>query len=132
MEKFDTCKRKSETSILEHIHDFEKVYFKCKKHGTIFPDDLLGYKLLKSANLPEVDEKIARSMVPDLKYESMIAQLKRMFNDKKPTNTKDNLRINEINKCTYEHSQYVEDNNEYEIYYAGRRYVPSYPPPHHP
>ena len=48
---FDSYQRKPETSIHEHIHNFDKLYFKLKSHGTTISEDLLAYKLLKSANL---------------------------------------------------------------------------------
>ena len=37
LEAFDSYQRKPETSVREHVHNFEKLYFKLKIHGTTFP-----------------------------------------------------------------------------------------------
>ena len=58
LEAFDSYQCKPETSIHEHIHNFDKLYFKLKSHGTTISEDLLAYKLLKSANLSPADEKL--------------------------------------------------------------------------
>ena len=44
LEAFDNFKRKSDTSIQEHIHQFEKIYNKLKNKGTTVSDDVLAFK----------------------------------------------------------------------------------------
>ena len=58
LEAFDSFLRKPETSIQEHILEFSKLYKKLSDKGTTMSDDLLAYKLLKSVQLLQQDEKI--------------------------------------------------------------------------
>ena len=81
LEAFDSYQRKPETSIHEHIHNFDKLYFKLKSHGTTISEDLLAYKLLKSANLSPADEKLAKGTTNELTLVSMKSQLKKIFPD---------------------------------------------------
>ena len=80
-EAFDSYQRKPETSIHEHIHNFEKFYFKLKRHGTTISQDLLAYKLLKSVNLSTADEKLAKATTNELTFVSMKSELKKIFPD---------------------------------------------------
>ena len=81
LDAFDSYQRKPETSIHEHIHNFDKLYFKLKSHGTTISEDLLAYKLLKSANLSPADEKLAKGTANELTLVSMKSQLKKIFPD---------------------------------------------------
>lgn len=118
LDKFDTYKRTSETSIQEHIHQFEKLYFKLKSHGTTISEDLLAYKLLKSANLSKQDEKLAKGTVTELTLISMKAQLKKIFPDKESLSQASNsLQVHEINEVTYEN---IDNDGCYPTYFAGR------------
>ena len=44
-------------------------------------DDILAYRLLKSADLSEQHEQLAKATVSDLKYDLMKDQLQRIFGD---------------------------------------------------
>ena len=100
LESFDSFMRKPNTTIQEHIHQFEKLYKKIKDKGTTMSDDLLAYKLLKSVQLSHQDEKIVKGTTGDLTLENMKTQLKKIFPDSglKPTTIKDDLVPNEINE----------------------------------
>ena len=74
LEVFDSYQRKPETPIHEHIQNFEKLYYKLKSHGTTISEDLLAYKLLKSANLSTADEKLAKGTTNELTLVSMKSQ----------------------------------------------------------
>ena len=82
LEAFDTCARKPNTSIQEHIHEFDKLYHKLQSHGTTISEDLLAFKLLKSCKLSNQDEKLAKGTVRELKLKNMKEQLKKIFPDK--------------------------------------------------
>ena len=43
--------------------------------------DILAYRLLKSANLSEQHEQLARATIAKFDYESMKGQLKKIFGD---------------------------------------------------
>ena len=122
-------KQNSAATIQQHIHQFDKLYFKLKSHGTTLSEDLLAYKLLKSANLSEQDEKIIRGIVPELTLTNMKLQLKKMFNDNKSPPTSDSLHAYEINEMTQEdtpHSSFNDD--EYQTFYTAGRNFSNYRP----
>ena len=81
LEAFDSYQHQPNTPIHEHIHQFEKLYFNLKGHGTTISKDLLAHKLLKSANLSTQNEKIAKGTTSDLTLNVMTAQLKKIFPD---------------------------------------------------
>ena len=87
LEDFESYKRSSSTL----INDLK--YGKIKTHGITYPEELLGFRLLKSANLSSSDEKLAKA-TSDLKYPTMKLQLKRLFSEKKKL---DSPAIEEIN-----------------------------------
>ena len=98
LEAFDSFQRKPETSIQEHIHEFEKIYNKLKDKGTTMSDDLLAYKLLKSVQLLQQDKKIVKGTTTDLTLENMKIQLKKIFPDSGIRKPADELLPNEINE----------------------------------
>ena len=81
LEAFDCYQGKPETPIHEHIHNFEKLYFKLKSHGTTISEGLLTYKLSKSANLSMADEKLVKGTTNELTLVSMKSQLQKIFPD---------------------------------------------------
>ena len=44
-------------------------------------DDILAYRLLKSANLSEQHEQLAKTTISDLKFDTMKDKLKKIFHD---------------------------------------------------
>lgn len=68
-------------------------------HGSTLSDDLLGFRLLKRANLPEADEKLARGTTK-LTYKGVKDQLKKLFSEAKSLEGKssvDSCHIEDIN-----------------------------------
>ena len=55
--------------------------FKIKSYGTTMSDDLLAYRLLKSANLSSYHEELIKATIPDLQFDLMKGQLKKTFSD---------------------------------------------------
>ena len=78
LEAFEGYKRPTELSISEYCNEFEKRYNKTKSYGTTMSDDVLAYRLLKSANLPESQQQLAKATITELKYENMKTQLKKI------------------------------------------------------
>ena len=78
LEAFETYKRPHELSITDYCNEFEKRYNKTKSYGTVVTEDVLAYRLLKSANLPESQQQLAKATVVELKYENMKTQLKKI------------------------------------------------------
>ena len=81
LEAFDSYTRSPTTSIQEHIHQFDKLYFKLHSHGTTISEDLLAYKFLKSANLSPQDKNIAKGTTTELTLSTMKTHLKKIFLD---------------------------------------------------
>ena len=81
LEAFETYRRPTSTTIQKFLNEFEKRCNKIKSFGTIMSDDILAYHLLKSANLSNQHEQLAKATVSDLEYNIMKDQLKRNFGD---------------------------------------------------
>ena len=104
LESFETYKRKSNTSIRDFLTEFEKRYHKTKSHGTVWSDDLLAYRLLKSANLTTRDEQLVKATIGELKYETVKTKLTKIFTDTNEVPTSDFNNINIKSEPTF-HTQ---------------------------
>ena len=80
MEKFEAYSRTEDMTILQHISKFEQLYNKVTKYGSTVSDDLLAFKLLKSAKLSPANEKLAKA-TGDMKFDAMKNQLKKIFTE---------------------------------------------------
>ena len=52
-----------------------------QNHGTVQSDNILAYRLLKSANLSNNHKELIKATIPELKYDLMEDQLKKTFSD---------------------------------------------------
>ena len=77
LEAFEAFRRPSSMSIQSYLNEFEKRLFKIKSYGTTMSDDLLAYRLLKSANLSSYHEELIKATIPDLQFDLMKGQLKK-------------------------------------------------------
>ena len=68
-------------SIKNYIIEFERLFAKTKAHGSTMSEDILAYRLLRSANISEHHEQLARATIPKLTYDCIKAQLTKIFND---------------------------------------------------
>ena len=109
-ENFEGYRRPYELPISEYCNEFDKRYNKVKSYGTVLPEDLLGFRLLKSANLPPHQEQLAKATITDITYDNMKTQLKKILGSSDDTSTS---VINPTNDVLYSDSQ--------ETYY-GRSY----------
>ena len=66
LEAFMTFKRPSNMSIQAYLNEFDKRLFKTKSYGTVMSDDILAYRLLKSANLSSFHEELVKATILDL------------------------------------------------------------------
>ena len=80
LEKFEAYRRTDDMTILQHIAKFDQLYNKLSKYGSTLSDDILGFKLMKSANLAPADEKLAKASC-DMTYAGMKAMLKKIFTE---------------------------------------------------
>ena len=58
-------------SIQAYLNELYKRLFKTKSYGTVMSDDILAYRLLKSANLSSYHEELMKATIPDLQYDIM-------------------------------------------------------------
>ena len=84
LEAFESYKKTDEMTILQHIVKFDQLYNKISKYGSTLSDDILAFKLMKSANLLPADEKLAKACT-EMSYDAMKTQLKKIFTDNSET-----------------------------------------------
>ena len=120
-DEFDSYWRSPETPINEFLHKFDLLYNKLNSYGTKNSEDLLGYKLLKAANLSSDHEKLAKATC-ELKYASMSEQLKKIFSDSKGVSADSStcLRVDKINHTDHQKQQ------PFILHSSGYRGRPSY------
>ena len=93
LDEFENFKREKTTEVAEFVNKFEAKHNTIKKFECVLPDGVLAYKLLKAANLDQNQEQLCRATMSEWSYKEMIKQLKRVFNDVKVRDPKDNLAI---------------------------------------
>ena len=142
LEAFETFKRPENMKICDYLNQFEKLYNKTKSYGTQMSDNVLAYRLLKSANLPELHEQMVKGTITDLKFDLMKDQLKKMFGESFPSKDRVSVKSedtfhtqhssqNSAERETYDSEYSEEEEYPQEMYYTNRhpkRYnKPSYP-----
>lgn len=125
LENLETYKRQSGASIRDFIIEFEKRNYKVKAINVTIPDDLLAYRLLKSANLDTQKEQLVKATISDLKYEDLKAKLLKIFTDEKVP-IADEIPIKEEvfhtkEEQSQETSEEDEENNDQNTYYVNNR-----------
>ena len=85
-DKFERFQRTPDMSMSDFIVEFERLLTKTKSYGTTMSSDILAYRLLRSANIPEHQEQLARATVKELSYAEMKSQLKKIFGDTSASN----------------------------------------------
>ena len=78
VDHFESYVRGNE-SITEFINEFDRRYAKTKSYGTKYSEDVIAFRLLKSANLSHQDFKLIRGTVKEWTYENMQSQLKNVL-----------------------------------------------------
>ena len=68
-------------SMKDYMIEFERLLSKTKAHGSNMSEDILAYRLLRSANISQHHEQLARATISDLNYQNMKLQLKKIFGD---------------------------------------------------
>ena len=78
---FERFKRPENMPMAEFINEFERLLNKTKLHGCTMSDNILAYRVLKSANLSLPHEQLARATITTLTYDNMTTQLRKIFGD---------------------------------------------------
>ena len=124
---FEKFKRPSEMSISEYINEFERLKAKTESFKTVLSTDVLAYRLLKSANLSENHEQLARATITDLTYETMKTQLKKIFGDSSrdhlPSSDLTNIKVEPVFEASAEDSYYGNNfrSNKYRYNQKGKQ-----------
>ena len=92
-DKFEIFKRPANMNIVDFMDEFERLYNNIKKHDMELSTGVLAYRLLKSADISEDKQELARPTMSSFTYNDMKKQLKAIY---------DNLSTNEIKGSTTE------------------------------
>ena len=76
-DSFERFRRPDDMTISDYINEFERLLNKIKRYGSDMSTDIPAYRLLKSANLSEQHQQLARATITELTYDTMKTQLKR-------------------------------------------------------
>ena len=75
-EQFETYMRPEEMEMIEFINEWERRYAKIAEKNMTLPDGVLGYRLLKSANISDICQTMVRTSITKLCLEDVKKQLK--------------------------------------------------------
>ena len=92
-ENFEQFRRPSNMTMNEYIIEFERLLCRTRSHGSQMSENILAYRLLKSANLTSHHEELARATLTKLDYENMKLQLKKIFGDQVKSSTSGDFSV---------------------------------------
>ena len=78
LEAFETYRRPSSSSIRDFLIEFENKHFKIKEFK-VTTDDLLGFRLIKAANLSPDKEELIKATVTELTYNEVKTKMSKYF-----------------------------------------------------
>ena len=84
-ENFETFKRPENMKMSDYLNKLEQLYNKTKFCVTQMSENILAYRLLKSANLPEPRKQMVKGTISYLKFNLMKDQLKKTFGKSLPS-----------------------------------------------
>ena len=93
--EFEEFKRPEDMTIDNYINDFERLYNKVKSFKIELPDQVLAYRLLKSANLHQNKMELVRATISELGYSEMKKQLRKLEDiavSKRDTKTESDIK----------------------------------------
>ena len=111
LENFETFRRPENMKISDYFNKFEQLYNKTKSYRTQMSENVLAYRLLKSANLSELNKQMVKGTTTDLKLNLIKEQLKKMLEESLPS----------IEKCSIKaedtfYAQHTSRNHYEELY----------------
>ena len=65
----ETFKRATDISMIDFINEFERLYNNIRKYEIELPAGVLAYRLLKSAEISEDKQQLARATLMPFSYE---------------------------------------------------------------
>ena len=103
-EKFEMLKRPANMIIVDFRNEFERLYNNVEKYGMEFSTTVLTYILLKSVDISEDKQQLARATMSSLMYDDMKNPLKAIYDNFSTNEIKGS--ITEIKEPTYEVKRY--------------------------
>ena len=110
--EFETFQRPPSMSILGYINEFERRNNKIKSKKIELPDAVLAYRLLKSANVSEEKQTLARATISKLTFEDMKKQLKAIFDQQADSLNQQEYKDVPVKIEPTYHSQDVQNDSE--------------------
>ena len=80
-DKFEMFKRPAIMNIVDFINELERLYNNIKKSDLELPTGVLAYRLLKSVDISEDKQQLARATMSSFAYDDMKKQLKAMYDN---------------------------------------------------
>ena len=65
----------------EYVEEFERLYNKVKAHKIEYSEEILGFRLLKAADLPPRDEQLIKATITDFKLNEIKTKLSKIFSE---------------------------------------------------
>ena len=83
LEKFESFRRSPNMTMTQFSLDFERLHNQVKGYGITYPDGVLAFRIMKSANMSKEHEQLLRATIDTGKfsYETVLEQLRKIFPD---------------------------------------------------
>ena len=128
LEAFETYRRPQSLSIRDFLIEFENKHFKVKEFGVTMSTDLLGFRLIKAANLSSDKEELVKATVTELNYSEVKSKMNKIFSDDSNIPTTSQQQIPQLQQDTFQTSnsdyQYESEghsqSDEEDTYYTNR------------
>jgi hypothetical protein len=78
-DKFEQYMRPDDLSVKEYLVEFKRLTIKLKDYNITLPEPVLAYRALRSANLSVENERLIRATVPNLTFNDMSLQLRKVM-----------------------------------------------------
>ena len=121
LEDLENYKKTKNISMQQYILEFKTKLDKTKLLGIVWPDDIIAFRLLKNANLPEQDHRLAKATVGSLEYEKVKEKLSTIFGEMETESTaSSSMKFEELNITDCLDDQENENYNEENIFYGNQ------------
>ena len=65
-EKFESFQKPTEMNIIDYINEYERLYYEIQRYKMTIPTAVLAYHVLKSANISNEKQQLARATITQL------------------------------------------------------------------
>ena len=79
--EFESFSRPEDMSMVDYINEFDRLYSRIKEKSMELPDDVLAYRLLKSANICEEKQALWKTIMPEMTFNNMKKQIEGIFTE---------------------------------------------------